>query len=361
MMRSGKGKKYQVERFADSCVGLTPGITPPGVKDIQSATSMNLNSPDIQAVHQKSYDNLNNAFAKAMKSALTFNDYDKFLKFLDVDGGLSYGNNYGINSNDLPEVLYAYDSEWIEPATRNDIDYFKNFIKFALTRIPRGKNQFVEDTDGGALSCTADDGQVYKTFFDFHVMRLGELSIATVLFALSSKTLGYIVTTQNIDKDIQKISMTIEQIENTLSYPIDDDDSAHPGDLKSPENIYMAIKALSTDNSSSAVTIARMQEGIDMRQQSLQTALNAEMHVDNIMWWSGFTMWMWVAISIGVLVSVVFALAWEAYLIIYITLIAIAVVQIFGFILGYFGYNASLFDIAGIRDTASLELSMVQS
>ena len=261
------------------------------------------------------------------------------------------------------------------PTSGDKITYFQDFFTFALSRVPKATYSTVSATDtnsdyviggdgtGNPMSCTAGDGANYATYYDFHVARLAELAMSSVLFALASTALKSIMNLANTPDNlanITSISAVIGKIEDDLSPPIDDtiDSNTDTGNLSSPENIYLTIKTLSSKNLTYSQQIATLQDAIDQRRTNLQTALNAEMQLDSIAWWAAFMMWAWIVIMVVVLIVVMLALATEQYTIIYIALAVIVTIQIFSAIMTYVGYNGSLFDVTGISDSISLSLGL---
>ena len=320
----------------------------------KSANSKNIDASDIQFMHQTSYNNLNEAFKLVQAAALDYSSMSISVNLIigqmdTVKNQSGLGMYRGFAAGTTTTTQYAYDSAWTRTTGQGTLPYFQDFFAFALSRISP-----VQGSSEPTVTCQVG-GEEYQTYYDFHVARLAQLVMGKVMFCLCMTATTYAISSASSKDNLMIIGEIITNIEDDLSGPIYDE-SSDSTDLQNPENIYMTIKSLSSKNLTDSQKVAALQEAIDARRRSLQTALNAEMQIDRIKWWARFTMWMWIAIFVLGVFLIVVAVISESYLLIYITFAIIVTAQILSWIMHYFGYNSSFFDISGIHDNIALTL-----
>ena len=361
-------------------------------RSLKLADASVIDTPDIQMIHQQAYDGLQKAFDQCDAYALAVTD-PTFVALLVTNWSTNATN--ARTNNDLSfystfaETLNAgvgipgYTDTWIDidtvPTSSSYASYFTSFFKFAMSRLPRkfvglpdqqktsaDGEPMILDSEGAPLSCSVANDE-YMTYYDFHVSRLAQLVMSKVMFSLAMSAAAVQVNTDSTDGAtpppgpnmayLQTIQVVVEIIEDSLSASLGDN-TMSPNDMQNPENIYLTIKTISSQNLTQSQQVAALQTAIDSRRTTLQTALNAEMQVDGIVWWSGFWMWMWVVLFLIGLALIVHASVVGQHLLIYGALATIVTIQIIITVLNWFGYNGTLWDISGVNDSIAMSLGI---
>ena len=378
---SKKNLLDEVIIMSRQCPGQTAQTTTPSpAAPLPTAGANIIDSPDIQAIHQQAYDGLQKAFLLCDRVAISNTDSATITNVLAAfqslnDDGLPMAMFYKFAialSSSTTLTIPAYTDTWSStsaPSASGNTAFFASFFQFALSRLPRStflsssdSTGVVLDGAGNPMSCAAADGNAYQTFYDFHVARLAQLTMCKVMFSLAMSVTAYTLSpsysssqTQR-NSDLQTLQGIVGFIEDGLSTSLAD------GGLGSsdndPEAIYLTIKTISSKNLTDSQTIQALQDAIASRRSSLQTALNAELQIDSVAWWSTFWKWIWI-VFFNVGVSVI---AWAAasghYILIYGALATIVVIQVLISVMNWLGYNGTLWDVSGINDSIALSLGI---
>jgi hypothetical protein len=374
-----------------SCPGNKPSTaTAPVTVELKTADGSVIDTPDIQMIHQQAYDGLQKAFEYADKFALAATDTTFIANLIsnwsaNVNTSTSHDLKFYwvfADTLDSSAVIPGYTDTWpylTKPAPTTAAkfsEFFGSFFKFAMSRLPRKAigqqasfDDYILDNSSKPMQCAGPDGTMYKTYYDFHVARLAQLVMSKVMFslAMSAASVQINVSPTSIGgatppaapnkANLDTIQAVVDNIEDSLSAALGDN-TMSPNDLQNPENIYLTIKSISSANLSQSQQVAALQSAIDQRRTTLQTALNAEMQVDGIVWWSGFWMWMWVAFFIIGVVLIVHSLLVGQYLLIFGAFAIIVLIQILITVLNWFGYNGTLWDISGVNDSIAMSLGI---
>lgn len=371
---------------------MSSGTTSEKCKDVQEqkklpwATSYENTLDDLQSVHGKVYQNLVD-LSESIENILNNVDFssgaqnanDKSLCSLCktviivklAPNSLSAGADaFNAMMNTVYQSLKSSKaSTWGEPhpnAKYNDVydvapptlttadchQSVVNFFAYTMNKIPKPD---ADETPGGSklkphgvlLKDVTIDNDMQTDMLalaDFHVVRMAQLALFKTVFQLV--VLGVqseLAVNRGMTPVIKDAHKCISNLENVVAVTLDYS-TTNPNDDKSfsdLERLYFKIKSLSNDNASTAHFVTKQQRVIDLRRSVLQTALNANLAIDRIIWWSKFQKWLWIVAMIVVTVVSIVAVLKHNVLILYIEGAAMLFVIAFIFMMNWLNFTIS--------------------
>jgi hypothetical protein len=225
-----------------------------------------------------------------------------------------------------------------------------NFFAYTLNKIPKLDSENGGKPYGVLLEKVTIDNDMQTDLLalsDFHVVRLAQLALFKTVFQIIIIAVQAEMSSMtNIDTAspvIQSAHKCIHILENLVSTTLDyaTDPSSSPDSFTDLERLYFNIKSLSNNNSATAHMVTETQRKIDLRRDVLQTALNANISIDRVIWWSKFQKWMWILLMIAVTITSILAVLSHKLILLYIEGAVVLFIILFIFMMNWLHFTIS--------------------
>lgn len=318
--------------------------------------------PEVQAVHLKNYRDLitllkefdnalrittiSPATASAIATASSIDEgndniYDYFLKFARAVG------------NDQTSVVPNFSINWETQSTgisSLESRYYKS-IMFALSKTPYTNSP----------SQRPDN----INYFDFHVIRMAQLTMYRITFKLVSAVMEYYLLKvytsggepSNLDLDnILILAKKLDSCYNHLQQEDKDMLTKSETENYSMAKFYVDIKKLSNSNLDKHANLKSLHLRIKEGRQNLNTSMAGEYQVQKILKWSKYQFWFWLIMLIASVFILISFLYSENHFLLYIFFTSILVIFATLILLRWFKIRITMWDIKDLGHNIGITL-----